>query len=435
MATEHQHQGHDTHDEAAAPAAPAATPGLDAVQHVTGGGDPAASQIIQIVRANPSERDEIFTWLHQHRGNAFVQLVTQKMGQIEQGLPEQLDVQAVRATMMIPGDRKLAGGLFHGYSIKTSSPTQVNAEVTRTGLKVWLSPGMYLDANWPLRDCTLEGASLQFGSNAPHVDITDGGGLGAIPIRGWVTSKITGVIHGALGGTKLVQPDYDPMRDTDLQGTLDRVMQGFVDTFSEHDDTAKKKAPGKSPVGPEEMTRVSAGATVAVRGGAVFAEGGSGISIAANAPIDIAVDGAGSIADLTAGHDAHGVASGANVQAVRLDTEGLEVMVKGKPVARLESMRLARGGVITVERMTPLGKLAKAEAAEAGISGLLTLLALASHDPAANDLYRNTEHPQIVDGVSRKMIEKEFTETIHKLILQYRNAVPGVDLAAALGIG
>ena len=88
MATEHQHQAHAAHDETAAPAAPVATPGLDAVQHVTGGGDSAASQIVEIIRANPGERDEIFTWLHQHRGNAFVQLVTAKMGQIEQALPE-----------------------------------------------------------------------------------------------------------------------------------------------------------------------------------------------------------------------------------------------------------------------------------------------------------------------------------------------------------
>jgi len=33
------------------------------------------------------------------------------------------------------------------------------------------------------------------------------------------------------------------------------------------------------------------------------------------------------------------------------------------------------------------------------------------------------------------MIEQTFTDTIHKMILQYRTAVPGIDLAKSLGIG
>jgi hypothetical protein len=53
----------------------------------------------------------------------------------------------------------------------------------------------------------------------------------------------------------------------------------------------------------------------------------------------------------------------------------------------------------------------------------------------AGGALRNAQHPVVVDGVSRAMIEQTFTDKIHKMILQYRNAVQGVDLARSLGIG
>jgi len=43
------------------------------------------------------------------------------------------------------------------------------------------------------------------------------------------------------------------------------------------------------------MTHVSAGATVALRAGATFMKDGSGMKIAAGAPLTIGVDGAGDL--------------------------------------------------------------------------------------------------------------------------------------------
>jgi len=90
---------------------------------------------------------------------------------------------------------------------------------------------------------------------------------------------------------------------------------------------------------------------------------------------------------------------------------------------------------VTIERMTPLGKLTNAEAVEAGFSLLATLIAVGANDPAANDLYRNAEDPQLVHGVSKGLIEKDFSDAIRQLVLDHRTAVPGVDLARVLGLG
>ena len=134
-------------------------------------------------------------------------------------------------------------------------------------------------------------------------------------------------------------------------------------------------------------------------------------------------------------HDPQGAADALNVQAVHLSTEGLTVLAKGKPVAKISSLTLARGGKVSIDQMQPLGKLAKAEAAEAGFSLLFALIAAGAHDgQAANGAYQNANRPQVVDGISRAMIEQTFTDTVHKMILQYRDAVPGLDLAKSLGI-
>jgi hypothetical protein len=418
-------------------AAPAATPGLEAVKRAAAGNEADPAHIVGIIRSYPAERDEIMTWLHQHRGNQFVQQVTAAMGQVEGKAPDSIDVQAVRASLMIPA-RHLAGGYWDGYSVKTTQPTQLGVEVTHTGVRVWVSPGMFIDADWPLQDCELYGANMQFGSAAPHVDVNDVGGLGSgmISVAGRVRNKVSGMLTKAVGHTKPFTGKYDPMQDQDLQGTLNSVLAGFEEMFAEGGGDKKGKD-AEAPVKPEEMTRVSAGATVAARAPQLFAQGGSGLSIEGGAPISIDVDGAGNVkqlADAAKTGDPQREANAANVQSVHVSSQGLIVQVKGKPVARIEEITLSRGGKITIDRMEPLGKLKDAELTESGLSLLAALVALHGGSSSTNDLYNNAQHPAVVDGVSRGMIEKEFTDMVHKLILDYRGIVPGLDLATSLGI-
>lgn len=415
-------------------AQPSSTPGLDAVQAVTGVGDPAAMSIVQIMRAHADERDAIMTWLHQHRGNAFVQQVIEKTGEVERALPAGVQLQSVTASIAIPGKRKLGGGYWQGGTVKTKQPTQIGVEVTPTGVKVWVSPAMYLDADWPLQDCEINGAGLEFAKKLPYADVTDVSGLGTgmISIAGRVGKKLTDMISKAVDHTKLVSGTYDPVTDTDLSGTLNSVMAGFVDLFSDHDGKEKTTQP---PIQPEEMKNISAGATIAVVDGASFIQGGSGLTLGANSPITISVDGAGNLRDTLAAKDPEHMAEAARIQQVSLSTAGLEVIVSGKPVAKLERITLASGGKVTIDQMTPLGKLADAEATESGLSLLGALIALRANDPSAGGMYQNAQRPVVVDGVSRAVIEQNFTDTLHKLILQYRAAVPGVDLAKVLGIG
>jgi hypothetical protein len=418
-------RGTDDHKATEAP-----KPGLAAVEAIQGVGAPAAAQVAQVLRTHPAERDEIMTWLHQHRGNAFAQQVTQQLGQVEQAMPAALELQSVRASLTIPGKKQLGGDWT--YAAKTREATQVGVEVSTRGVSVWLSPGLYIDVDFPGRDVELDGAGVDFASGKAHANVSDGGGIGVIPLKGFVSGKVTGMIEQAIAGTKLASHHYDPTHDPDLKGTLERVVAGFTKLFHPVGDA---ETTGKPPIAPHEMSRVSAGATVALKAGASFVKDGTGITIAGGAPLSIAVQGAGDLGHIMNGKDAQQAIDAMNVQAVSLSTEGLQVVAKGNPVAQLHSITLSRGGKVSIDHMTPLGKLANAEAAESGLSLLVALIAARSGDGnTAGSAMGNAHRPVVVDGISRTLIEQTFTDTIHKLILQYRTAVPGIDLAKSLGL-
>lgn len=411
--------------------AEAPKPGLAAVEAVAGVGEPAAASIAQILRTHPTERDEIMTWLQQHRGNAFAQQVTHHLGQVESAMPAAMELKSVNASFTIPGNKKLGGDWT--YAAKTRSATQIWVEVSTTNIRVSMSPGLYLDIDFPGRDVELGGASLDFKTGKAHANVSDGGGIGVIPLQSFVAGKVTGMIEQAIAGTKLASHNYDPTRDTDLQGTLERVMTGFTKLFHPVGDA--EHAGAKPPITPKEMTHVSAGATVALKAGMNLVKDGTGITIAGGAPLSIGIQGAGDLGHIMAGKDAQHAIDAMNVQSVSLSTDGLEVVAKGQPVAKLSSLTLSRGGKITIDHMTPLGKLARAEAGEAGLSLLVALIAARSgRGDIAGGAMNNANNPAVVDGISRAMIEQTFTDTIHKLILQYRTAVPGLDLAKSLGI-
>jgi hypothetical protein len=428
-----QHQQEQAPQGAVQPKAPVAAPkpGLAAAQAIQGAGEPAAAQMAQIIRAHPDERDDIHMWLQQNRGNAFAQQVMQHLGQVEQAMPAGVDLQSVSASIMIPGHKKL-GGDGWTYAASTREATSIHAEVSTKGVQVWVQPGLYLDITFPGRDCQLEGASFDFATGKAHASVIDGGGVGVIPLKGTVAGKVTGMIEQAVSGTKLTSHTYDPTKDPDLQGTLNRVMIGFTKLFQ----TTGDAAPAKAPVKPEEMSRVSAGATVSMKAGANFIKDGTGLQISPGAPLTIGVEGAGDLAHVMGGHDAQSTIDAINIQSVHLSTDGLTVVSGGKPVAKLGGITLARGGAITIDSMTPLGKLADAEAMEGGLSLLVALIAARGGDGnTAGGALRNAQNPVVVDGVSRAMIQQTFTDQIHKMVLQYRNAVQGVDLARSLGIG
>ena len=94
------------------------------------------------------------------------------------------------------------------------------------------------------------------------------------------------------------------------------------------------------------------------------------------------------------------------------------------------------GGRYGAQRQNPIHLgLADAVQCPAEPLQLFALIAARSGDGnAAGAAYQNAQRPAVVDGISRAMIEQTFNDTVRKMILENRTAVPGLDLARALGL-
>jgi hypothetical protein len=428
-------QDHAAHQPAQEP-----TPGLDAVRAIAAQGEPGAAAVVRVLREHPTERDEIMSWLHQHRGNAFVQQVTAKMGVIERSMPEGFDLKAVTASVTIPAGKKLAGDWKS--KVATKDATTLTVEVNQSGIRAWLSPSIQVDATWPLQNAEIRAAGLHFADGKAFADVADGDGLGSgmISITEKLEAMLTGTITKGVAGTPLARPGYQPTKDTHLEGTLDRVVHGFAHLFDDDKDGDGKPDHGDKKKKPaleaREVGHVSAGATVTTKAGGHFMKDGCGCELAPGSDLTMTVEGGGNLHDLMGSKSPAEAAEAAAVQAVRINASGLKVVSKGKPVARISAMTLHHGGRVTVDSMQLLGKARDAQATEAGLSLLVGLIALVGRDGnAAGGALHNAQDPKLVDGVARSMIEKTFTETVHDMVLQYRSAVPGLDLAKVLGIG
>lgn len=410
--------------------APEPTPGLDTVRALAGPAAANPAAIARVLRQYPMERDEILTWLHQHRGNAFVQSVTAQLGQVERSLPEGVDVESVSGSFTIPAGLELTGNWQ--ASVSTRNPTHVSVEVTKTGVHVRPSPGLFVDAFWPLQNASIRSAGVQFGRGRAYANVTDQSGLGEgfISITDRVEEKITTMLDQAIAGTPLARPGYVPTEDADLGGTLQRVMSGFSNMFK----SGGSNQGGKG-VTARQMSSVGLGATLTTAGGD-FTKNGTGLQVEAGAPISLSASGTANVQDLVDAGTPASAAETANIQSISISSGGLTVMSKGKPIASIEHLTVHRGGRVTIDRMQLLGEAANAQRTEAGLSLLIGLLAgQAGSGEAMAGALNNANNPQIVGGVSRAMMEREFTSTVQTMVLQYRGAVPGIDLATVLGIG
>lgn len=409
-------------------------PGIAAVRALRADGPAGAAQVVRLLRQHPDERDEILAWLQQHRGNAFVQQVMQHQGEVERAMPEGVELESVMASVTIPGNRR-----FHGdwkASVGTTRPTRVTAEISRTGVRISLSPSLHVDATWPLQNADIKSAGIDFTRGRAFANVTDGRGLGSgmLSIKDQLVDMITDKLDAGIAGTPLARPGYDPTRDRDLSGTLQRVVQGFQSLVSE-DEHAGDDGGRRAPVNQRELDDVSVGATVTARAGARSMQNGAGLVVAPGSSLTVEAEGDGSVGDIAATRSPGAAAQAARIRAIRLHASDMQVHAKGEPVVKIGSLTIAPGGRVRIDEMQLLGRAAEARRTEGGLAAIVGILALAAGDRrTAAGAIDYAQDPRIVDGLTRSTIEREFTSCVQRMILEHRGVVPGVDLAQVLGV-
>ncbi|MCA9516453.1 MAG: hypothetical protein KC635_16045 [Myxococcales bacterium] len=350
---------------------------------------------------------------------------------VDESTPSQVRLENLSVSGRIPAGKTLQGSWQ--YSIRTMYATTVTISVSRNELRVTTSPTLDIDAQWPAQNMSIWSAGVNFGTGAPfaNVHLIRGLGEGFIDMTDRARGSITGMLSGAIAGTAMARPGYDPFSDRDIMGTLARIKTNF--------ENLPDAGGGGGDVTAADASVTALSATLRMQAPFAQMQDGVGVSIPSGAAITANAQGAANLPRLQGARSAGEAAQAATIQSLGLSSDGITLEKDGKPIARLESLTLHRGGQVTLDRFTLLGSGATA----AGFESLIRLIAAAAgaaQHGAPPELgvgiaaQRGDLDPQFVRGLSKSMVEEGLTKAARDMVTQNRNAIPGVDLAAALGM-
>jgi len=351
---------------------------------------------------------------------------------VDDQVPDQVSLQRLAVSFTLPAGKTLAGSWSH--EVRTSAPTQLTVAVGRDGVNVRANPGIFIDAQWPAQNMRVSGAGRSFGQGRTWADVytVSGMGEGFIDLTGRAKTEISGLIDRAIAGTAMAERGYDPFSDDQVMQTLGAIKANF--------ESLPDAGGGGEAVGAAELTRPSLSATMRMRSAFTQESGGAGVSVPAGGEFTAEVEGAGNLGALLAARTPGQAATAVPISAIHLRSDAIVLTKGGDPVAQLEAIDIARGGQVSLRRFTLLGSGRTA----AGVETLIRLLAgmaqAAQHGAppqlgAGLAAQRGDLEPRFVEGLSRDLIEQGLTDAVRSLVIGNRDAIPGVDLAAALGIG
>lgn len=350
---------------------------------------------------------------------------------VGEAMPAQVDLRQARVGFTLPANKVLSGSWK--YEARTEYATQVELAVTPSGLRISTSPSLHFDVQWPGQNMSLYSAGVDFASGQSFAEfgLEHGAGSGVFDVRDTGQTVLRGMIDRAIAGTPMARPGYNPMNDQQLISTLTRIKANF---------DALPTGGGGAPVTPGEVSRPRVGATLAMRTPFERAAGGAGLRIPSGGSFDVDIQGTGNLSTiLAAGGTGEAAAIAAGIQQIDIRSEAIQLIKGTEAVAKLQSLRVNRGGTVTLGRFEMMGSLGTG----AGIESLIRLFAGAAQlagqgVPPEIGLEATARsgaaEPTLVAGLSRSMIEEGLTAAVQGLFRENRSAVPGLDLARVFGV-
>lgn len=344
-------------------------------------------------------------------------------------VPANVDLRSARVSFTMPAKKKLADAAL--YDATTQYATTVTISASPTELRVSTSPGLHFDVQWPGQNMRFSSAGVNFATGQSFANFFLEGGLGSgfIDVSDRGAQTVRGMIDQAIAGTAMARPGYNPMQDRDLVGTLNRIKANF-----------DRLPTGQgNQVGAGDLSSPTIGATLGMKAPFVKEADGAGLSIPAGGQLDVEVLGSANLSRLLQAGNPQAAAMAANIQHVAVRSDAITLNHKGKPIAKLLSLRVNRGGQVTLDRFEMLGNLG----AGAGIEVLLRLIvgaaAMAERGVppeigAQVVVGSGQAEPELVRGVSRRMIEEGLTTAVQQLLRDNRSAIPGLDLGLVFGV-
>ncbi len=360
----------------------------------------------------------------QRKGAAAVQRDESVADQV----PENVDLRSARISFTLPAHRKLAGSML--YDATTEYQTTVTIQASPDGLRIYTSPSLTFDVQFPGANMDFHGANVNFATGAVSASFHKSGVGFDCTATGRET--VVDLITRALAGSPMARPGYNPMTDRNLTSTLMRVKANF-------DSLPEAQGGGGADVAPTDISRPTIGATLAMRTPFFQESDGAGVRIGAGGQFDVSIAGSGNLARILAAGNPQAAAMAAGINSVSVRSEAIELIKDGEAIAKLKSLRIAPGGAVTLQEFEMLGGLG----AGAGFESLLRIIgggiALAEGGVPLEVGMEATARsgraePELVRGVSRAMIETGLSNAVRGLLRENRNAVPGIDLGLVFGV-
>jgi hypothetical protein len=367
------------------------------------GGAPAAPQS----QARPPETTE------QPRGNA----AAQGEGSIASQMPSLLELQELGVNFRLPPGVNLTEGW---NPLTTGEGSTVYVRLSARGLDVSLSPPLIVDAQWPMSNVEIRGFSYDFASGSvSHVSVANTQTF-AIGSEGFVEDAIREYVGKLVAGTPLAARGYNPLTDPDVRGTMEALQANAG---------AGGSSSGPAPLGLSDLGQITPTATISLKEEIVQGTSEGGVRIPAGTQVTLYAGLAGTAQDLATG----GLGA---IEYISLSSPGIELRSGDSPVALLQELKLSHGGGVDVQRFQPLGKLKDAATVESGLRALVTLLQIgaAQRGSYSGPISTNID-PEVVEGVAEGQLEKALGAAIRGVIDQHHDAIPGLDLRTALGMG
>lgn len=336
-------------------------------------------------------------------------------GAVGDQLPADLALKSAGVSFQLPANTILTGDWK--YDLRTQGATRVWITVTEQGLSVQFWPALQVDATWPVSNADWRSVDFSFTKGeVSHVGVEST--QFALPVEGTVRSSVTDFVHGVMAPTPMGRAGYNPLRDRNLAGTLAAVQSSFLSKGS--------SGGGKGNLDPAKVGGVALSASFKTRSRIEQGTSQGGLVLPAGAGLDVSVSVAGNMPTLARG----GVP---DVQSIDIGSSDLTLLKDGKPIAKLRSLRIARGGAVDVLDFEPLGKLAEYGAGES----LIRLFAVLAQVRGAGDarVAQNADiHPRVVNGVAELEMERALTAAVQEMVREHHDAIPGVDLRSVLGV-
>ncbi len=318
-----------------------------------------------------------------------------------------------------------------GTDFVTKHASRMTLVVTPRTVELRCSPFIWLDASWPAANMNWYGVTYDLASKTAHASVSKGSGHGFVDYTADAARALEKKVLEVVAGTPLGTKGYNPMSDANILGTLG----GIADNLKSMPTAGGGGAAGG--VKPADMKSLSAGATIALTKGVHLDHEGGGVDIPAGGEVTLSVQGSGSVADVAGATGPQAMANAFHATAIDVSSEAITLLKSGKPVARLHELRLERGGKVTVGRFSLAGGAATA----AGVEALFRLIggAMDAHSRGAPDglaweMGARGAEPTIVTGMTKSALEKALGEAARKMILEHAGAIPGIDLAEAIGL-